>query len=293
MTTPEKTQSPPAGRTWRNYFPDGDLWVFGYGSLIWKPPPHYDQRIPGYIDGYVRRFWQVCTHSQNSAIAKISLINLSTDHRGTPEAPGRVVTVIERGFWETLDDPHAHLESSAARVWGAAYHIPASHAEEVHDYLDDREIDGYTVHYTPFHPISAVSASTVSKVPETEAAPQTQSPSQAHAAPITCMVYIGQPTNPQFLRDPARREPQDVAEVISRGRGQSGKNTEYLYLLEKALEGLGLGSADMHVTDLVRRVKAIESTEESTAEEAAAERDVKQSLEASWAEAHRQPSKIE
>jgi cation transport regulator ChaC len=204
-----------------------------------------------------------------------------------------VVTVIERGFWETLDDPHAHLESSTARVWGAAYHIPASHAEEVHDYLDDREIDGYTVHYTPFHPISTVSASTVSKGPGTEAAPQTQSPSHAHAAPIICMVYIGQPTNPQFLRDPARREPQDVAEVISRGRGQSGKNTEYLYLLEKALEGLGLGSADMHVTDLVRRVKAIENTEESTAEEAAAERDVKQSLEASWAEAHRQPSKIE
>ncbi|KAK9657798.1 hypothetical protein V6Z96_002046 [Aspergillus fumigatus] len=61
MTTPDTPQSLPAGRTWRNYFPDGDLWVFGYGSLIWKPPPHYDQRVPGYIDGYVRRFWQVCT----------------------------------------------------------------------------------------------------------------------------------------------------------------------------------------------------------------------------------------
>ncbi|KAF4253720.1 hypothetical protein KXW98_000401 [Aspergillus fumigatus] len=276
MTTPDTPQSLPAGRTWRNYFPDGDLWVFGYGSLIWKPPPHYDQRVPGYIDGYVRRFWQA-----------------STDHRGTPEAPGRVVTVIERGFWESLDDPHAHLESSTARVWGAAYHIPASHAEEVHDYLDEREIDGYTVHYTPFHPISAVATSTVSRAPETETVPETQSLSPAHAAPITCMVYIGQPSNPQFLRDPARREPQDVAEVISHGRGQSGKNTEYLYLLEKALEGLGLGSADMHVTDLVRRVKAIESTEEATAEQAAAERDVKESLEASWAEAHRDSSQIE
>ncbi|CAG8030661.1 unnamed protein product [Penicillium nalgiovense] len=49
----------PDGRTWKSHFPKGDLWVFGYGSLIWKPPPHYDQRVPGYISGYVRRFWQV------------------------------------------------------------------------------------------------------------------------------------------------------------------------------------------------------------------------------------------
>jgi glutathione-specific gamma-glutamylcyclotransferase len=36
-----------------------DFWIFGYGSLIWKPPPHYDIRVPGYVEGYVRRFWQV------------------------------------------------------------------------------------------------------------------------------------------------------------------------------------------------------------------------------------------
>jgi hypothetical protein len=49
-------------------------------SLIWKPPPHVgmrpfkgieldticmltfpkDRSVPGYITGYVRRFWQVC-----------------------------------------------------------------------------------------------------------------------------------------------------------------------------------------------------------------------------------------
>ncbi|KNG89954.1 cation transport protein ChaC [Aspergillus nomiae NRRL 13137] len=195
---------------------------------------------------------------------------LCTDHRGTPENPGRVVTVIERGFWETLNDPLAQLESSSAgRVWGAAYHIPASHAEEVHDYLDEREIDGYTVHYTPFYPFLG------SKAAESE------------SKPMTCMVYIGQPTNPQFLRDPARREPEDVAEVISRGWGQSGKNTEYLYLLEKALEGLGLGSADGYVTDLVQRVKAIEEDDEAARDEEAAERDLQKSLSRSEEEAHR------
>ena len=92
------------------------------------------------------------------------------------------------------------------------------------------------------------------------------------------MVYIGQPTNPQFLREPARREPHDVAQVISAGHGLSGKNTEYLYLLEKALEGLGLGTADVHVRDLVRRVKAIEADDQAEAEEQEAERDVKKYL---------------
>lgn len=96
------------------------------------------------------------------------------------------------------------------------------------------------------------------------------------------MVYIGQPTNPQFLRDPAERDPAAVAEVISVGRGQSGRNAEYLYLLEKALETLGLGCADGHVTDLVRRVKAIEQQHnrkyEADIEESNAEREVRESV---------------
>lgn len=36
-----------------------EFWLFGYGSLIFKPPPHYDWSVPGFIKGYVRRFWQV------------------------------------------------------------------------------------------------------------------------------------------------------------------------------------------------------------------------------------------
>ncbi|GAD97200.1 cation transport protein ChaC [Paecilomyces variotii No. 5] len=212
-------------RTWRSHFPEGDLWVFGYGA----------------------------------------------DHRGTPEAPGRVVTVIERSFWETLNDPQAYLETSSdSAVWGAAYHIPASHAEEVHDYLDVREINGYTVHYTPFHPIAVVPGSDD---------PSGENGIAEAGAPMTCMVYIGLPTNTQFLRDPAEREPDAVAHVISVSQGQSGKNSEYLYLLEKALEGIGLGSADGHVTDLVKRVKAIEEKKLADEEEQEAERETKKAFD--------------
>jgi hypothetical protein len=55
-----------------------------------------------------------------------------------------------------------------------------------------------------------------------------------------------------------------------------------LYLLEKALEGLGLGLADGHVTDLVRRVKMIEGLHdrkhEADEEEESAEREVERNV---------------
>ncbi|OAX78163.1 hypothetical protein ACJ72_07530, partial [Emergomyces africanus] len=164
-----------------------------------------------------------------------------------------------------------HSNSNPSTVWGAAYHIPASHAEEVHAYLDEREIDGYTVHFTPFHPAPSATATATTNPP----------------SPITCMVYIGLPTNAQFLRNPTDRDPANVARVISQSCGQSGENREYLYLLEKALEGPDFGGgrsgsgngdehgnghehghghgkvADSHIADLARRVREIEGKEVS------------------------------
>jgi cation transport protein ChaC len=82
-------------------------WVFGYGSLIWRPDfPWLDAR-PASIDGWTRRFWQG-----------------SHDHRGTKTDPGRTVTLAE---------------APGERCYGRAFRIEL----DVFEHLDDREKNGY------------------------------------------------------------------------------------------------------------------------------------------------------
>ena len=152
----------------------------------------------------------------------------SEDHRGTPSSPGRVVTLIERSVWEELgEEPTKPPE----RVFGAAYRIPPGYVKEVQEYLDIREINGYSIQYTGFYP------------------------STSDSQPIEkCLVYIGLPSNPQFL---GRQRPQDVAEVIATSTGPSGTNAEYLFMLENSLIGLGDGDVDDHVEDLAERVRLL------------------------------------
>jgi cation transport protein ChaC len=85
--------------------PKGDLWVFGYGSLMWRPEFEFIEQVPARLIGEHRA---LCVYS--------------FDHRGTPEKPGLVLG-LDRG--------------GACR--GIAFRVAAAHRSGTVDYLRARE----------------------------------------------------------------------------------------------------------------------------------------------------------
>jgi cation transport regulator ChaC len=136
-----------------------------------------------------------------------------------------------------------------------AYRITPDRVAEVKEYLDIREINGYTIHYTPFHPAPSATATATTAA----AAPAADS---HHPGPIRTLVYIGTPDNDQFV---GPQDPQKLAEHIYRSSGPSGPNRDYLWGLEAALDELSPESGDEHVTDLSNRLRAVAAREEAAA----------------------------
>jgi len=95
-----------------------NLWVFGYGSLVWKPGFQHGKILVGKVQGFARRFWQG-----------------NETHRGVPGKPGRVATLIEEQGVET---------------YGVAMELTG---DEALDYLNNREmtLGGYIQKITLFH----------------------------------------------------------------------------------------------------------------------------------------------
>lgn len=94
LPAPLRDPAPMLERALHEWGGHQDLWVFGYGSLIWRPDFDYAERRPAKVHGWHR------------ALKMWSRIN-----RGTPECPGLVFGMLSggscRGMVFRVDKAHA------------------------------------------------------------------------------------------------------------------------------------------------------------------------------------------
>lgn len=126
------------------------VWIFAYGSLIFRPSFPYLERRRAFLPGWMRRFWQG-----------------SPDHRGIPEAPGRVVTLVQ---------------AAGETCGGCAYRIDPAGADQVLAELDAREQAGFDRLHLP-----------ILDAPE-------------GVAFAEALVYVANAANPHFLGPLEERE---------------------------------------------------------------------------------------
>lgn len=181
---------------------------------------------------YTRRFWQG-----------------STDHRGTEEAPGRVVTLIHHSELKELQKQSTEemedsantcqscvqyqkeegedgslVASSSIITWGMAYRVAPEDIDNVLAYLDYREKGGYDRVTLPVH-------------------------GRDNAIFCEALVYRATPENVNYLGPKCMH---CLASQVVSSIGPSGPNVEYVANLAKALEDHQMD--DPHVQSLQSHV---------------------------------------
>ncbi|OCF40569.1 hypothetical protein I317_05660 [Kwoniella heveanensis CBS 569] len=182
----------------------------------------------GYVKGVVRRFAQS-----------------SIDHRGTPEAPGRVVTVIEAKEWHGLEGvslTNGHILPEDY-VWGVAYRIDPDKEDEVRAYMGERCSVSCTIHsqlvisYHTLHTVHVYSPYI-----------------------YLCLTLIGCRSARLTCHFSVGYEPVDqLAKTIKERYGPSGPNKEYLFKLADAVRHLWPRIRDDYLFGLEAAVRAIDT----------------------------------
>lgn len=102
LTTAEERRASWQSMLSTNPNPDGRVWVFAYGSLLWNPACHYADKIDAYLNGYHRDF---CLRTYIG--------------RGNLDQPGLVLGLEQGGdcHGQTLRLASEHLHSELDILW--------------------------------------------------------------------------------------------------------------------------------------------------------------------------------
>lgn len=180
---------------------NGALRLFGYGSLCWKPG---DGPL---ADSTTTRTLGRALHYHRCWAQK------STDHRGVPQFPGLVCTLLKQEEVHELKRVQHSSPASAplaCSTRGVLYTVAPPLVDKCLAELDFREKGGY--------------AREVIDVVEDES-----------GATVQALLYRGTPDNPSFFSR-ALRDLRAAAALVSVSEGPSGANVEYLYELNQFLE---------------------------------------------------------
>ena len=158
--------------------PAGDLWVFGYGSLMWNPGFDYRERHKARLYGFHR-----------------SLCVWSWVHRGTRENPGLVFGLDTGGS-----------------CLGRLYRVAAANKQSVIEYLRAREM------VTPVYLPRLV-------------------PVHWDYCKGTALTFVIDRQHAQYA---GKLDVEHAATVVSRARGGSGHNAEYVRNTLAHLEELSI-----------------------------------------------------
>jgi cation transport protein ChaC len=209
------------------------LYVFGYGSLIWRPAlleqyPSYHATAVGYRRLFAQR---------------------SCDHRGTCKFPGLVLNLVTDDYLASKGYFAGPNDLKSYDCHGLVWLIPEDRVSETLEYLDHRERGGYDRHFlpvvvkerTPFH--------------------------EPHSI-VNALAYVGHETNPNFYLPPLYSTTNDfnrttqnifnlqgrsvVTDIISAAKGCSGTNVEYILRLQHYLHERNM--ADDYINNLARAV---------------------------------------
>lgn len=180
------------------------IYVFGYGSLTWKPDFESHRQFVGYVRGYERRFWQGSVY-----------------HRGTPEKPGRVLTLTK---------------VPEGSCWGLVYEVRGS--ENINACLDKLCLREQSLGFY-----------------DCCVAPVYTRESESSGEPIHAIVYHAVPGNELFLGEESSLE--EIALEIATCRGEAGHNLEYLLRLTDWLREEAPEETDPHVFGIESHVRRL------------------------------------